>query len=303
MPLYVLLASNDDEFNNELLAQSQQYPWIEWVLPESPHAVKAHMAACWYPQADLLDRFPNIKCLHSLAAGVDHLGETLLNSTRSICRIVDEEQKAGMLEYVLWAVLYFQRDFDKAMRHQNQQDWQRYVQRPAQQTYVSIMGMGEIGSFVAKGLAQQGYQVAGWSNSRKSVTNVTSYVGKSELSLMLKKTDILINLLPLNDKTSGIINQTLLSELNKDAALVNCGRGGHVNYDDLITALQTQCLRGAILDVFDEEPLSKESPFWRIPNLLITPHMASASSIATLVKQVSENAMRWQSGDPLINRL
>ncbi|TDO95348.1 2-hydroxyacid dehydrogenase [Marinomonas balearica] len=312
MTHYVLLVSSDSELNDELLSLSTTHANkstsmlnddVQWVLPNDPNAHKAIMAACWYPDSTILSEFPALECLHSLAAGADHLGDALLNAALPVCRIVDNEQKKGMLEYVLWAVLYFQRDFDRAIQGQTQRHWQRYPQQKAQDIQIGVMGLGEIGLYVAQGLEKQGYTVAGWSNSKKDIPNVQCFAGKDELHSFLKNTDILVNLLPLNHATNRIIDSNFIKQLKSSASLINCGRGGHVDYNALQTALESETLRGAILDVFDEEPLAQDSPLWEVQNLLITPHMASASSSEVLIEQVSENTRRLATGSPLNNRI
>ncbi|WCN13955.1 glyoxylate/hydroxypyruvate reductase A [Marinomonas mediterranea] len=302
MSAYILLASNDSEFNDELMLHANQYePDFEWVLPDDDRASCATVAACWFPDKDLLTRFPNIQCLHSLAAGVEHLGETLLHSSLPICRIVDEEQKVGMLEYVLWGVLYFQRDFDRAVENQKRNHWQRYPQKKVEEITIGIMGLGEIGGYVANGLANQGYKVSGWSRTAKSFDNIQCFSGNSGLDRFLENTQIVVNLLPLNDSTYRLINESFLDKLPDDATLINCGRGGHICYQDLCNALSRGTLRGAILDVFDDEPLQESNALWHTPNVLITPHMASASSSQVLVKQVIDNTQRFVEGRDLIN--
>lgn len=305
MSVLVLLATDDAQFEQALqqAAQRQKNPQVEWISADDPRASEARVAACWYPPGDLLERFPDLQCLHALSAGVDHLGPNLLRSGLPVCRIVDDQQKAGMLEYILWGVLYFQRDMDRVLRNQAEHRWYRYPQHSAAQTRVGIMGMGRIGAHVARGLAELGYQVNGWARSDKTVNNVSTFAGDKGLTPFLEQSDILVNLLPLNEQTQGILCRDLFAHLPPDAAVINCGRGGHLIEADLLNALESGALRGAIVDVFDSEPLASEHPFWDQPKVLVTPHMASSSSMEVLVRQISENAQRLLAGEDLRNQI
>lgn len=265
---------------------------VIWVLPDDPRATEASVAACWYPSPNLLLDFPNLRCLHSLGAGTDNLG-SLLDGDVSICRIVDEEQKRGMLEYVLWGILTYQRDMDVYQRQQKQHLWMGRKQRQAKDTKIAILGMGEIGSYVASRLSDMGYDVRGWSRTEKSISGVTHYAGSNSLPDLLGDADVLVNLLPLNDQTQGLLNKDFLSQLPESAALIHCGRGGHLIENDLVTLLEEGRLRGALLDVFETEPLPENSVLWDVDNVIITPHAASTASFRTMASQISDKAISF----------
>ena len=111
----------------------------------------------------------------------------------------------------------------------------------------------------------------------------------------------MVCLLPLTEETKGILNKALFFELPHGAYLINVARGGHLHESDLLDALHSGKLGGASLDVFEQEPLPKDHPFWREPNIFITPHVASVSSPASIIPQVVENYNRLQAGEPLLN--
>ena len=300
----ILLASHDDQFTAELKAEFlSRRPEISVFLLGEEGADQADVAVCWYPQADLLTHYPHIKCLHSVAAGVDHLGQNLLNSGLPVCRIVDNHQKQGMLEYVLWGVLNRHRNFDKIRDNQTAAIWHRYPQQAASELQISVLGLGELGKFVAQGLAEFGYQVSGWSRSSKSLTNVHCYSGVEGLNTVLNRTDILINLLPLSAETQGILNQDLFNAMPAGGYLINCGRGGHLVTEDLVTALDSGQLRGALLDVFDTEPLPKTEALWQQKGVIVTPHVASDVSLSTIIDQVADNVLSFSKGDTLTNAI
>jgi glyoxylate/hydroxypyruvate reductase A len=287
----ILAAMDDSQFTEDILKCAQKIaPDVDWVLPSHPLAKKAKVAACWYPPASLLADFPNLECLHSVGAGDDNLG-SLLTSGLKIYRIVDDEQKAGMLEYVLWGVLYYQRDMDKYNQDKKLKRWNPLPQRAAKDFKIGVLGLGEIGGYVASRLALMGYQVYGWSKSPKNIDGVMSYNEEDALPELLGELDILINLLPLNSATTGLLDKAFLSLLPPQAALINCGRGAHLIEDDLIDLLSNDSLRGAILDVFSAEPLPNESHLMSMDKVFITPHIASSASCEVIVKQVSKVAL------------
>lgn len=278
----------DHEFADDLITCARETsPEIDWVVADDPRGQEAEIAACWYPPASLINDYPNLKVLHSVGAGIDHFG-LLADLGVPIERIADPEQNVGMWEYVLWGVLYYQRDMDRYHSFQTAKRWQRLAQRQAKDIHVGVLGLGQIGAYVASRLAELGYQVSGWSKSHKSLVGVTAYAGLSELPEMLSELDILVNLLPLNSETHAIINRERLAQLPDSAALIHCGRGEHLVESDLKAMLENNRLRGAILDVFALEPLSEGSHWWQTRNVLVTPHVASCASLPAIVAQISE---------------
>ena len=145
-----------------------------------------------------------------------------------------------------------------------------------------------MGAAAAEMILGIGFQVVGWSRSPKDITGVESFVG-DQLGEMLAVTDILVNLLPLTDATTGIVNATTLGQLPPGAALVNLGRGPHVVEADLIAALDSGQIGHASLDVFDVEPLPPEHPYWSHPAITVTPHVAAPTGRPTGAAIVAGN--------------
>lgn len=121
----------------------------------------------------------------------------------------------------------------------------------------SVLWGGVLGAKVAEALQAWGFPLRCWSRSRKSWPGVESFAGAEELGAFLNQTRVLINLLPNTAETVGIINSGLLNRLRDGAYLLNLARGVHVNEDDLLAALNSEKLKGAMLDVFSREPLPK----------------------------------------------
>ena len=208
-----------------------------------------------------------------------------------------------MSEFVLWSAPYFHRGFDRVLANQRQQRWNTPRQVAAQARTVGIMGLGRMGLPVANTLLQAGFRVRGWSRDIKQLEGITCYAGRDALHEFLSGADMLVCLVPLTAQTRGLINAAFLRHLPTDAKLIHVGRGEQLVMDDLIDALNNKTLGGAIVDVFDAEPLSSDHPAWTTPNLVVIPHMASLSSVKTLAEQVAANISRMQRGENLCNQV
>ena len=298
----VALLSRDLLLLKQLQAAfARSAPHLTAVLADDPRAFDAQIAACWFPLPGSLAALPNLQVIHSVAAGIDHLEYDPSCPDLPVCRVVDPGHRQGMTEYVRWAVIHFHRGFDQVLQQQKRRHWERPLQRPASQFRIGIMGLGSLGSAIAEDLTKAGYDVRGWARSTKDLSGVQTFVGTQSFTAFLHNVELLINLLPLTHETRGILNQTTFEHLATGAALVNVGRGAHLNIEDLQQALQTGKLRGAILDVFDQEPLPSDHPLWTTAGVTITPHMASAASHNCIAEQIAENFRRLNSGEELLN--
>ncbi|WP_207866891.1 glyoxylate/hydroxypyruvate reductase A [Pseudomonas sp. 58(2021)] len=276
-------------------------PQLSAVLADDPRAADAQIAACWFPLPGSLAALPNLQVVHSVAAGIDHLEHDPSCPDLPVCRVVDPGHRQGMNEYVRWAVIHFHRGFDQVFEQQRQQHWERPLQRPAHEFRIGVMGLGSLGSAIAQDLASAGYEVRGWARSSKDLPGVQAFAGSDAFDPFLDGVELLINLLPLTHETRGILNRQTFERLANGAALVNVGRGGHLNIEDLQQALARGKLRGALLDVFEQEPLPADHPLWKTPGVTITPHMASAASHDCIAEQIAENFRRLNAGEPLLN--
>ena len=192
-----------------------------------------------------------------------------------------------------------QRAFDAA---QKQCIWrQRMLSRPSRELRIGILGMGDIGAVTAERLLMFDFQVFGWSRTRKKVKGVTSFAGLSELPQFLARCDIMVCMLPLTPETEGIINAEMFAGLPKGAWVMNVGRGGHCREGDLIAALDSGHLAGAVLDVFQTEPLPADNPLWTHPKVTVTPHIAGITDPRNAAEFVVDCVTRAESGAPFRN--
>jgi len=145
----------------------------------------------------------------------------------------------------------------------------------------------------------------GWSNSPKTIAGVNIFSGKDEFDNFLHQTQILINLLPLTKETTHILNYQNFKKLKRSKlfspVIINAARGGHQKESDIVKALKDGTLGAASLDVFENEPLAKDSPLWDIDNCYITPHIAAISNPRTGVDYFSKILIDHENGKPLIN--
>ena len=253
------------------------------------------------PEPGFLKTLPNLKAVFSLGAGVDgFLRDPEFPKQLPLVRFVDPTLMHEMAQYVTMHLLIAhrsQRRFDEAQR---QGKWdQAMLARPSRDTRVGVLGLGDIGSAIATSLLPFDFQISGWSRSRKNVPGVKSYAGAGELPAFLAQCDYCICVLPLTDDTRGIMNAKLFAQLPKGAWVINVARGGHLIEEDLIAALDSGHLGGAVLDVFQTEPLPAESPIWRHPKITLTPHIAGITDPKAALAYVADCVTRCETGKPL----
>ena len=273
------------------------------VWPDTGNVDEIDAALVWNHPPGELRRYPNLRLILSLGAGVNHvLDDPDLPAGIPIARIVDPAGlTAGMVEYAVMAVLRYHRHLDVYERFQREGTWKKLPIPDTASRGVGILGLGEIGGACAQALSAFGFPVAGWSRTLKTLEGVTSYVGDGGLRPFLARTEILVCVLPLTATTRGIINAEFLAALPKGAFVINIARGGHVVDADLIAALDSGHIAGATLDVFQPEPLPADHPYWRHPKVTMTPHIASLTNPETAVLPIVENLRRLATGQKLLN--
>ena len=274
------------------------------VWPDTGNPEEIDFALVWEIPSGVLKTFPNLKCISSLGAGVDHIfADPEVPRHIPIVRLVYPVMVQRMSAYVLFTVLRYQRRMDEIVEQQKTQNWRLLQHKDADETRIGVMGMGMLGSDAARTLASLGYDVAGWARRKGTLGGVEWFQGLKNLTPFLNRTDILICLLPLTSETEGIINEDRLAALPRGAYLINSARGGLVVDEDLISALDSGHIAHATLDAFRVEPLPGDHPFWRHPKIHITPHVSSLSKVSAAVPQVLGNIRRAREGLPLSNRV
>ena len=244
--------------------------------PEVGDPADIDYALVWKPPPGELKSYPNLKVIFSIFAGIDHLSsDPELPAVVPVVRMVEPGLTAGMTEFVLMSVLYHHRFMLDYAAQARKHIWREIDQVPAGDRRVGIMGLGVLGGDAAEKLVALGFDVAGWSGSPKDLPGVTSVHGANGFLPFLNRSDIRVCLLPLTPETTGILDARAFAALPRGASLVSVGRGPQVVEADLLAALESGQLDGATLDVFQDEPLPADSPFWDHPRGVVIPHPAS----------------------------
>ena len=298
----IILLRDDSNYTAWSKALNHTAPEIPVYTPETvKDKSEITFALSWKAPRGAYAEYPNLKAISSMGAGADHLLEDdSIAEEITLARIVDSKLAEDMGVFVLTACLSAIRYFNDFFNQQADKNWQRYKYQQPQDVTVGILGFGTLGQHVGKLLQQNGFNVIGYSHSRKDVPGIQSFTS-DEMDGFLAQSQILICLLPLNKHTQDILNADLFSKLPEDAYLINVGRGGHLKEEDLIPAIENGNLKGATLDVFKTEPLPQEHPFWSHPGVFVTPHTASISRPRALASQVAENYTRMEKGEDLKN--
>ncbi|MCA1531245.1 glyoxylate/hydroxypyruvate reductase A [Bradyrhizobium yuanmingense] len=272
-------------------------PFRLWPDIGDPAAVRYLVA--WVPPDDITTTFPNLELVFSVGAGVDQFDTTTVPAHIPLVRMLEPGIAETMVEYVTMAVLALHRDLLDFVSQQRQQVWREIRITPARRRHVGVMGLGQLGQAVLERLKTFGFPLLGWNRSPREIEGVTCYAGADALPEFLAQADILVCLLPLTDQTRGILNAELFARLPRGAGLVNVGRGPHLVEADLLAALDSGALSGAVLDVTDPEPLPVGHPFWSHPRILLTPHNASMTTPDTAVDFVLDVIARHRRGEEL----
>lgn len=243
--------------------------------------------------------YTRAKAVMSLWAGVETIvGNTTI--TQPLTRMVEEGLATGMSEWVTGHVMRHHLGLDlDVLRAPG--DWSPRLLPLASDRPVTILGLGELGQAAAAMLAQIGFPVTGWSRTRKQVEGVRCLSGEEGLSEALSTAEILVLLLPDTPATQNIINPETLASLPRGAVILNPGRGPLIDDDALIAALDLGQVSHATLDVFREEPLPEDHPFWKHPRVTVTPHIAAETRPETAAKVIAENIRRSEAGEPLLH--
>lgn len=301
----LLLIAPDRDISPLKEAALQEDPNLDIeIWPKVSSNEQVQFAVCWNQPSNVLNKYPNLKTISSLGAGVEHImTDDTLPDDVAICRVVSPTLVQQVREYVLNAVLNYQRHTLDYVYQGQRGEWKPFPYRAPQECAVGIMGLGSLGRPTALLLSGLGYKVSGWSGSPKSIENVQAFSGEQEFDKFLQETQILVCMLPLTAKTRGILDLDTFKTLQHPAYLINVGRGEHLVEEDLIYALDKEWLEGACLDVFPEEPLPERHAFWNRPNIMITPHVASLIPTDEAAKQIVENYKRTLSGMDLIQKV
>lgn len=294
--------------------QKQSEEWqvkLQELLPETKVEIYPNISsledvefiATWKPHENYVAEFPNLKVVQSVGAGIDHLLHTKIPASIKVTRIVDPALKQEMFEHVLTCVMTSMKNMLTYYKFQLKNEWTPKNYKSIGETTITILGLGEIGKLVAERFVALGFNVKGWSNSEKNINGVEAFAGKEGLNSAISSTDFIVNILPLTNDTEGILNKDFFNQCAEQTVLVNVGRGAHLVEKDLLTAIDEKRIKEAYLDVFREEPLPENHPFWTNQNIYVTPHIASVTNAKTALQQVADNYKKLKNNETLLNEV
>jgi D-2-hydroxyacid dehydrogenase (NADP+) len=277
---------------------------------DSPSYVEQAEVVIGFCRKSLLDQLPKLIWFQNIGSGSEGCsslsgvsgGDFTLTNIRKIAA-------APIAEHAISMVLMLNKNLHRYHHNQRQGEWKRYVKPSVITGELSdktllVLGLGGIGSQIAKRADALGMRVIATRNSSRSGPDYVAKVGLAhELYALAKEADFVVNALPLTTKTTGLIDQKFFASMKKGAAYLSVGRGRSTNQNDLLTALKSGQVGGAGLDVTDPEPLPSDHPLWTIENIVITPHIAGMGAGArkrTLIL-FQENLRRYLNGDKLLN--
>ena len=299
--LYRADADRGREWQALFAQQAPDLPMRIWPDIGDPEAIR--YLAAWQPPGELIQALPNLEVVFSVGAGVDQFDLSQLPERVALVRMIEPGLTDGMVEYALFATLALHRQMLDYRQAQQEARWAPIRLVPAQARRVGVMGLGHLGRTVLQALKGLGFPLVGWSRSPHVLDGVECFAGDEGLADFLAQCDILICLLPLTAETRGILCCRTFEALPAGAGLINVGRGGHLVEADLLEALESGRLSGAVIDVLNEEPAGPAHPFWRHPRILLTPHIAGMTHPQSAGRVLLENIRRHQAGQAMIGQV
>jgi phosphoglycerate dehydrogenase-like enzyme len=248
-----------------------------------------------------------LRLLHVAGAGVDPLFPAQGLREQVVITNSRGTMADAVRDHVLALLFAFARDLPRAFAQQATRSWQSYSREPIRDQSLCVVGLGEIGSRVARAGVALGLRVSGVCRSPRAFPGLDPVRGMAELGQAFGEADYVVLCLPLTSSTGGLCDDTLLSTLSPRAVLIDVSRGGIVDQVALERRLRAGQLRGAALDVFADEPLPPSSPLWTCPGLLVTPHSAGFTPtyfepVVELFIDVIERLSRGEQPKTLVSR-
>lgn len=282
-------------------------PWLQalsfylpdmpiYIYPDIPDRNAIKYAVVWHhPHGDLL-KYPNLKAILVLGAGMDHIDAEPLLPNVPIVRLIDPAVNDDMAQYALYWTMHFHRGYERYRDNALVQHWQRHESQISSEYVVSVLGAGRIGTFVSSRLALNGYAVKNWSRSGADIKGVDCFAGADGMREILKQTQVLVVCLPYNSGTHHLLTAEHFRQLPEGASVINLSRGAVIEDAALLNAIDDEHLAAAALDVFVEEPLPKSSPYWHRDNVYVTPHMAGGTYARSAANVIADNIRRMEQG-------
>jgi glyoxylate/hydroxypyruvate reductase A len=265
------------------------------VLITGPAALK-HMVQALQP-----DRAPKLRFIFSVAAGVDGLAATEMPPTPFANNRGAHAEKAG--EFVIMALLMLANGMPECIEDQTNRHWGQRFTRGLRGRRLTVLGLGAMGGAAAEQAAHFGMRVTGIRSTPRPHAACEAVLGMAALDEILPETEFLLLSCPLTDATRKILDRRRIGLLPRGAGVINIGRGPLIEQDALCDALDAGDLAGAILDVFDPEPVPADDRVWRTRNTVMTPHVSVDDAVSYIPRSLDiffANLAAFQRGEPLV---
>jgi glyoxylate/hydroxypyruvate reductase A len=298
----ILLYRSDGETESWIRDFAELLPEAEIsVWREGQKCAPCDYAVVWMPPAAMLRDLSEVRAIFNCGAGVDALlryGDALPRHI-PLVRLGDAGMGVQMAEYVTHAVLRYFRRFDEYEAQCRSGQWRPLPQHEKDDFSIGVLGMGVLGQRVLGALAPFGFPLRGWSRLEKNLSGVTCFSGADGLDSFLRGTRVLVCALPLTPDTGNLLDRARLSALLPYAYVINVARGALVAEPDLLMLIKSGHIAAATLDVFRNEPLPEQHPFWQERRITITPHIAALTQRRESVAQIAGKIGRFEAGQPI----
>ena len=298
MSIAIIAPTRDSrQWIEPLLALDPDLPIADYEDITDKEAVECVIV--WLHPYGVLKEFPNLKLICSMGAGVDHILNDPYLPDVPITRVVSDRLAQSMNTFVAMGVLNYHRNFYKYQQDQRDRRWDQDT-FPELETRVGIFGFGYLGREIGHTLKKLDFEVYGYSQSGTDAYEIPCFAG-DQLEEFLDRVNVIVGVLPNTAETKGIFSKKLFAKLKRPTYLINIGRGQQQVEKDIVEALDTGVLSGALLDVFESEPLPEDSPLWDHPKVVLTPHIAGITNPEAAVPQIFSNYKAMKAGKPLIH--
>jgi phosphoglycerate dehydrogenase-like enzyme len=297
----VLIYHSDSKIYKDIL--STKLPLLDIHSAERPQdaldvVAEAEILFSWQIPDDLLKKAKSLKWFFSTAAGNENL---VKNPAFPESALLTKTTIYGemMAEYVFAYLLYSIRDLSKYFENQRRKIWRQARPSRLRGKTMGLLGLGSVGKTIARCGKQFGMEILGVKRTPRPVEHVDQVMGPEGLTKVMPRVDYLVVALPLTEETFHLLGEKELRLMKEGAVLFNIGRGKTIDEKALLNVLQAKKIN-AVLDVFEDEPLPKESELWNLKNVIITPHVSGINIPEEICEEFVRNYERWVKGEPLI---
>ena len=302
----IAIMTAEEAAANRIIITGIDYPVFRSDIDYNHLLAEADVLLATRIPPDVVQRAPRLRWIQFTSAGVDHLWNPTLREANIIVTSTRGIHVIPLSEFVLSCILMFAKGWPRLIRQQREHEWSKFLTEEVHGKTLVCIGVGEIGKGVGRLARAFGMRVIGVrrrDDVHERPPEVDEIFPVSALSQVLPRADYVVACLPLTALTRACLGEEAFRAMKPSAFFVNVGRGKTVDENALVRSLREGWIRGAALDVFAEEPLPQNSPWWDLPNVLICPHMGTDTALYAehITEVVCDNLKRYAQGQPLRN--